>query len=72
MMIPFERLRHISSSDFAALGLQDVAYVKPVVVDGSPAFAIFAANGMPAGMVPTRDAALAAVREHGLEPVGVH
>ncbi len=67
-----ERLRHISLSDLAALGLQGVAYVKPVVIDGANAYAVFAADGTQIGALPTREAALAAMRENGLEPVSLH
>ena len=71
-MIVSERLRQISTTDLAALGVHEVAYVKPVVVDDSKAFAVFAANGTQAGILPSLDAALAAIREHGLEAVSVH
>jgi len=67
-----ERLRQISSSDFAALGLQGVAYIKPVVVDGAPACAIFAANGTQMGVVPTRDEAIVALHERDLDLVSIH
>jgi hypothetical protein len=67
-----ERLRHISLSDLAALGLQGVAYIKPVVIDKTAAFAVFAADGTQIGALPTREAALAAMRENDLEPVSVH
>lgn len=71
-MIVSERLRQISTTDLAVLGVQEVAYIKPVEVDGSKAFGVFAANGTQAGILPSREAALAAIREHGLEAVSVH
>ena len=67
-----ERLRHISLADLAALGLQGVAYMKPVVIDENAAYAVFAADGTQIGALPTRETALAAMRENGLEPVSVH
>jgi hypothetical protein len=67
-----ERLRHISLADLAALGLQGVAYMKPVVIDEAAAYAVFAADGTQIGALPTREAALAAMRENGLEPVSLH
>ena len=66
-----ERLRHISLADLAALGLQGVGYIKPVVIDETAAYAVFAADGTQIGALPTREAALAAMRENGLEPVSV-
>jgi len=67
-----QRLRHISPADLAALGLRGVAYIKPVVIDEATAYAVFAADGTQIGALPTREAALAAMREHGLEPVSLH
>jgi hypothetical protein len=66
-----ERLRHISLADLAALGLQGVGYIKLVAIDGTAAYAVFAADGTQIGALPTREAALAAMRENGLEPVSL-
>jgi hypothetical protein len=66
-------LRHISNEHLALLGLEDVAYVKPVVAeDGTAQYAIYAANGTAIGLAAGRDLAFAAVRQHDLEPVSVH
>jgi len=62
----------MTPSDFAGWGLQDVAFVKKVVVDGQTGYAIHAADGTHMGMAPSRDLALAAVRQHELEPFSVH
>jgi hypothetical protein len=71
-MTQIERLRQISPSDLAALGLQGVGYIKPVVIDDATAYAVFAADGTQIGVLPTREAALVAMRQHRLEPVSVH
>jgi hypothetical protein len=71
-MNPNEQLRHISLADLAALGLQGVAYIKPMAIDDTAAFAVFAADGTQIGALPTREAALAALRENDLEPVSLH
>ena len=60
-----ERLRHISLADLAALGLQGVGYVKLVAIDAAAAYAVFAADGTQIGALPTRESALAAMRENG-------
>ncbi|MBI3453493.1 MAG: DUF1150 family protein [Rhodospirillales bacterium] len=63
----------MSVQDFAALGVQDVAYVKPVVMAGDAVrFAIHAADGTPVAVLDNREVAFAAVRQHGLEPVSLH
>lgn len=64
--------RNLTPADFATLGVEDIAYVKPVVVNGAHAYAIHAANGQHLAVVPNRDLALATVRENELEPVSVH
>jgi len=67
-----EKLRQISPQDFAAMGVQQIAYVRPAVVNGVTAFTIHAADGTQIGIAPTRDIAFAAVLQHELEPVSLH
>ena len=62
----------LSSKDFAAYGVDLVAYVKPIVVDGAPSYAIHAADGTQLTVVAGRAAAFATVRRHEMEPVSVH
>jgi hypothetical protein len=65
-------LKQISNKEFAQLGLQGVAYIRPVVVDGNQAYAIFAADGSQLAIVPTREIAAAVIRQHDLEPASVN
>ena len=65
-------LRQISSQDFMAFGVNDLAYIKVVDVDGSTGYAIHAADGTQLTIVPERETAFAAVRQHDLEPLSVH
>ena len=67
-----EGLRHLSDNELGLLGMEDVAYVKPVVVDGTDAFAVHAANGTQIAVMANRDVAFAVVRQHDMEPVSVH
>jgi len=71
-MNQIEKLRHISSKDFALLGMQDLAYIKRITVNDSAAFAVHAADGTQVALLPDRDVAYATVRQHDLEPVSVH
>lgn len=64
--------QRLSPQDFAAFGVDLVAYVKPVTLDGAPGYAIHAADGTELTIVAGRDAAFAAVRRHEMEPVSVH
>ena len=62
----------IDSNDLMALGLNDIAYVKPAIVEGKAAFAVYAADGTQMALFADRDVAFAAVRRHDMEPLSVH
>lgn len=64
--------RELSSQELGALGLEDVAYVKHVVLDGTAGFAVHAADGTQMAVLPSRELAFAVVRQNDLEPVSVH
>jgi hypothetical protein len=67
-----ERLKHISSREFALLGMNDMAYVKRVVVNDEAGFAIHSADGTQIALIADREVALATIRQHDLEAVSVH
>jgi hypothetical protein len=71
-MKEFEHVRQISPREFALLGMQDLAYVKAVIVNGVTAFAVHAADGTQVAVLPDREIAVATVRQHELEPLSVH
>ena len=62
----------MTSRAFLALGSMHVAYIKPVTIDGSTAYAIHAADGQELGVFGERDVAFVAARQNDLEPVSVH
>jgi hypothetical protein len=65
-------IRHLSEGQLASLGVAEIAYLKPVVVNGTPAFAIHAADGTAMALAGDAEVAMAAIRQHGMEPVRVH
>lgn len=65
-------IRHLSPLEFARLGVSQIAYIKPVVVQGAPAFAIHGADGAPLAVTPDRDLALAAIVQHEMVPISLH
>ena len=71
-MIRIEWLKSISPREFALLGMNDMAYVKRVVVNDEPCFAIHSADGTQLAVVPNEDIAYATVRQNDLEPMRVH
>ena len=62
----------ISSNDLMALGLNDVAYVKPALIEDKPVFSVHAADGTQIAIFADREVAIAAVRRHDMEPLSVH
>jgi hypothetical protein len=71
-MKEIERWRHLSAHELALLGMQDLAYVKPVRVNDVTAYAVHAADGTQIAVLPDREIAFATVRHHDLEPLSVH
>ena len=71
-MQTMEQMRLMPANDLAMFGVQDIAYVKPVVVDGNAGYAIHAADGTQMAVIADRDIAFAVVRQNELEPVSVH
>jgi hypothetical protein len=66
------RYRAIPPAAFAALGMEQIAYVKPIAVNEVISFAVHAADGTQIAVLPNREVAMAAVAQHDLEPVSVH
>jgi len=66
------RFENLSPDQFAALGVDRVAYVRPAVIDGRTVYTIHNADGNEMGMMAERDIAFAAVKQHDMEPVSVH
>jgi hypothetical protein len=65
-------IRHLSDEQLAKLGVSQIAYVKPITVDGVQSFAIHAADGTAMAIAGDRDIAVAAIRQHEMFPVSVH
>jgi hypothetical protein len=65
-------IHNISADELQRLGVSQIAYVKPIVVNGTAAFAIHAADGTPMAVAENRDVALAAILQHEMHPSLVH
>jgi hypothetical protein len=66
------RIRQMSARELALFGMQDIAYIKRVEVDGSAAYAVHAADGTQIAVLANRDIAFATVRQHDLDPLSLH
>jgi len=71
---PVQRIdiRHLTTEQLAGLGVAQIAYVKQVLMNGTIAFAIHAADGTPMAMADSCDVAVAAIRQHEMLPTLVH
>ena len=69
--MPFD-IRRLSTEQLARLGVSQIAYVKPVVMNGTLAYSIHAADGTPMAMAGDRDVAIAAVHQHEMLASLVH
>jgi len=65
-------IRHLTVNQLAKLGVAQVAYVKAILVNGAPAFAIHAADGTPMAVAEERDVAVAAIQQYEMMAVSVH
>jgi len=74
MLIPDKPLmrKALSLQDLSSYGLETLAYIKPVTIDGQRLHSIHAADGTPLTVLAERDLAVATVRQHDLEPISVH
>ena len=67
-----EDVRRMSQGDLMVLGVSDLAYVKPVEIEGQNLFAVYTADGNRVAVLPSRDAAVATILRHDLEVVSLH
>lgn len=61
-----------SPEDFFRLGMNDTAYVKPMVVRGQSVYVVCAVDSTPIMIATEREAAFAAARQHNMTPASVH
>jgi len=67
-----EGIRDLSERELGMLGMNDLAYVKQVMVDGAKMYTVHAADGTQMAEIADRDIAFAVVRQNDMEPVSVH
>lgn len=65
-MLDAIRLKSITQQGLAALGINEVAYIRQIVVQGEDLFAIMAANGQQIGLAPSFGEAVGAIHDHNL------
>ena len=65
-------IHRISAAELATLGMEEIAFVKPVMTEKGPAFAIHAADGTPMAIASDSMLAQAAIIQHDMLPSLVH
>lgn len=65
-------IRNLTQAQLMQLGMSQLAYVKPVWMDGETAFAIFAADGSPMAVAADCELAVAAIMQHEMVASLVH
>lgn len=65
-------LRNISMQDFLAFGIQQIAYIRPVHVNGQDAWSLHAADGTALTVQQSPHLAAVVARQNDLEPVALH
>lgn len=62
-------LRSLSSSAFLSLGLNQIAYIRPLDVMHQTAYALYGADGSRLAVIETLEGAVIAARQNDLDPV---
>ena len=62
----------LSATAMASLGLDALAYIKPIMIGETAAYGIFAADGRRIALAADRGTAIATVRGNDLEPASVN
>jgi hypothetical protein len=65
-------IRHITAEQLAGLGVAQIAYVKPVMMNGATAYAIHAADGTQMAIAGDQELAVAAIHQHEMLATLVH
>lgn len=62
----------LSPEELALFGIEDMAYIRPIMVNGRRLQVIHAADGTLLTVVMDRDLAFVTIRQHELSPQSVH
>lgn len=65
-------LSRISSKELGLLGINQVAFIKPVMEEDGERFVVHAADGTAVHLFPTRELAELAIRQHDLLALSLH
>ena len=69
---PEDALRNLSAQDFLTFGIHQVAYIRPIKVEGQSAWSLHAADGTALTVQNNEHLAAVMARQNDLEPVAVN
>lgn len=69
---PADLLRNISAQDFLTFGMHQIAYVRPVHLEGQLVWSLHAADGTALTIQNSSHLAAVIARQNDLEPVTIH
>jgi hypothetical protein len=72
MLTPHKDNPTATPESLALLGMETVAYIRPICVNGRRVHVIHAADGTPLTVVPDRELALITIRQNEMQPLSVH
>lgn len=64
--------REFTNKEFLKFGMEEMAYVRPVQIDGMTAYAVHGADGTPLTVQKTHDEAAVIISQNGMEASTVH
>ena len=67
-----ELLKQLTPQDFQNLGLQQVAYIRPVEIENKPAYAVHAADGSRLLVTDSMNDAAIVIENNELEAITLH
>lgn len=67
-----EKQFEISQEALGTLGLNQIAFIKPVREENGEHFVVHAADGTAVRLFPSREMAELAIRQNDLQPVSLH
>jgi len=67
-------LKALSSQDFARIGMNEIAYIRPLSLspDEQHVYGVYAADGTQMSVLASMDMAIATLRHNDLVPVTLH
>ena len=65
-------LKELSELDFLVLGREEIAYMRPISIDGEEAVELHAADGTTISVLDTTDLAIAKAKQQDLKALALH